>query len=136
MNPISAFDGMVVLTSISLVFCMLVALCLILNFEGRIFDALAHRKAAARNAHQESLSGAAPASAAAAVPAAPAPAAPAGSDGVPPEVVAAISAAVYYMEGQGAVIRGIRRLPAATGGRRRGAWGDAGVAQNVRPFCL
>ena len=36
---LEAADGTVVLTSITLVFAMLVALCLIITVEGKIFDA-------------------------------------------------------------------------------------------------
>ena len=37
---LEAADGTVVLTSITLVFAMLVALCLIITAEGKLFDAL------------------------------------------------------------------------------------------------
>ena len=41
---LEARDGTVVLTSITLVFAMLVALCLIITLEGKIFDALNNKK--------------------------------------------------------------------------------------------
>lgn len=60
----------------------------------------------------------------------PAPAAP---QGVTPEVVAAISAAVYMLEGEGAVVRSIRPLrknPVSV----RNPWAAAAVAENTKPF--
>ena len=41
---LEAADGTVVLTSITLVFAMLVALCLIITVEGKIFDAIKNKK--------------------------------------------------------------------------------------------
>ena len=41
---LEASDGTVVLTSITLVFAMLVALCLIITLEGKIFDAINNKK--------------------------------------------------------------------------------------------
>lgn len=43
---LEAADGTVVLTSITLVFAMLVALCLIITVEGKIFDAIKNKKMA------------------------------------------------------------------------------------------
>lgn len=73
-------------------------------------------------------------------PAAPAPRAaaprpaPAADAAIPPEIVAAIAAAVATLDENLTVcgIRRIRKKPAA--GSRRGVWGDAGVAQNTTPF--
>ncbi len=61
----------------------------------------------------------------------PAPAAPA--PGVTPEVVAAISAAVYMLEGEGAVVKSIRPLrknPVTN----RNPWAAAAIAENTKPF--
>jgi len=129
---LEASDGTVVLTSITLVFAMLVALCLIITLEGKIFDALAAKK----NPPKAPKAPAAPASK---------PAAPAGGGSVAqaavlpagaiaPEIVAAIAAAVAVMEGDGAVIRGIRRISTPASGNRRGAWGQAGVREHTTPF--
>ena len=52
--------------------------------------------------------------------------------GFPGEVVAAIAAAVCCLE-DGAAIQSVRRLPRASA-LRRDAWGQAGLAQNTRPF--
>lgn len=128
---LEASDGTVVLTSITLVFAMLVALCLIIMLEGKIFDALAAKK----NPPKAPKAPAAPA---------PRPAAPTGGNvaqaavlpagAIAPEIVAAIAAAVAVMEGDGAVIRGIRRISAPASGNRRGAWGQAGVREHTTPF--
>ena len=117
-------DANVVVTSLVLVFGMLVALCLIITLEGKMMDRAENKPAAPKPA--------APAPAPARKPAAPAPAAsPAVEAGIPAEVVAAIAAAVACTEG-GSVIRAVRRAPAA--GSRRGNWGDAGVVANTTPF--
>lgn len=130
---LEAFDGTVVMVSIVLVFAMLVALCLIIMLEGRFFDR-ASGKAAEPAPAAAPAPKAAPAAPAAPAPAAKAPAAPAPADGaVPGEVVAAIAAAVSVLLGEGAVVRGIRRVPASAASRR-GAWGDAAARELTTPF--
>lgn len=127
---LEASDATVVITSVSLVFGMLVALCLIITLEGKIFDAMNAKK----NPPKAPKAGSAP-KAAAPAPKAEAPvqaAAPAG--GIPGEIIAAIAAAVASLEGEGAVIRGIRRIAAPAAKSRRGAWGDAGVREHTTPF--
>lgn len=128
---LEAADGTVVLTSITLVFAMLIALCLIITVEGKIFDAIKNKKNGTKAAP------AAPAAPAAqnTVKAAPAaPAAPAADGSIPGEIVAAIAAAVASL-GENLTIRGIHRVQKKTAtGSRRGAWGDAGVTQNTTPF--
>lgn len=127
------FDGTVVMVSIVLVFAMLVALCLIIMLEGRFFDR-ASGKAAEPAPAAAPAPKAAPAVPAAPAPAAKAPAAPVPADGaVPGEVVAAIAAAVSVLLGEGAVVRGIRRVPASAASRR-GAWGDAAARELTTPF--
>lgn len=135
---ISGADANVVVTSITLVFAMLVALCLVVTAEGKLFDLKTNRKQKQKQREIDAVNSAIAAAPTVGTPApAPAPAAapapaPAADGAVAPEIVAAITAAVYALEGGGAVVHGIRRLPA--GGSRRGVWGDAGVAANVRPF--
>ena len=127
---LEASDATVVITSVSLVFGMLVALCLIITLEGKIFDAMNAKK----NPPKAPKAASAP-KAAAPAPKAEAPvqaAAPAG--GIPGEIIAAIAAAVASLEGEGAVIRGIRRIAAPTAKSRRGVWGDAGVREHTTPF--
>ena len=123
---LEAADGTVVLTSITLVFAMLVALCLIITVEGKLFDALNNKKNPKPAPKKEDKPAAAPA----AKPAAPAPKT---EGGIPGEIIAAISAAVATVVGGNAVIRGIKRIP-KNGGSRRGAWGDVGVQEHTTPF--
>lgn len=116
---LEAADGTVVLTSITLVFAMLVALCLIITVEGKIFDAIKNKKngtkAAPKAPAAQNIAKAAPA----------APAAPAADGSIPGEIVAAIAAAVASL-GENLTIRGIHRVQKKTAtGSRRGAWGDA-----------
>ena len=128
---LEASDGTVVLTSITLVFAMLIALCLIITLEGKLFD-LKNKKPA----DPKPQAPAAPAAKAAPAPAAKpaAPAAKADNGGIPGEVIAAISAAVATVMGSGAVIHGIRRVSKPAAGSRRGSWGDAGVRKHTTPF--
>ena len=129
---LTAFDGSLVSTSVVLVFALLVALCIIVMLEGKLFDLLSKKR---ENAARAQLAQSAPAApkAAAPAPAPAAPAAPAVEAGIPGEVVAAISAAVYCLEGSAVTVRSVRRLPQPAASRR-GAWGDAGVRQNTQPF--
>ena len=123
-------DGTVVLTSIVLVFAMLIALCLIIMAEGKIFDSNTRSRVKPKPPKAEKSAPKAPAKPA------PKPAAPAAKaeGGIPGEVIAAISAAVACVMGEGAVIHGIRRVAKSGKGSRRGAWGDAGVREHTTPF--
>ena len=125
---LEARDGTVVLTSITLVFAMLVALCLIITLEGKIFDALNNKKNNMPAAPKAPAAKAAPA----AKPAAPV--AKADNGAIPGEIIAAISAAVAEVMGSNAVIRGIKRITKPAAGSRRGAWGEAGVREHTTPF--
>ena len=125
---LEARDGTVVLTSITLVFAMLVALCLIITLEGKIFDALNNKKNNKPAAPKAPAAKAAPA----AKPAAPV--AKADNGAIPGEIIAAISAAVAEVMSSNAVIRGIKRITKPAAGSRRGAWGEAGVREHTTPF--
>lgn len=70
----------------------------------------------------------------AAKPAAPAAAAPAVEAGIPGEVLAAISAAVSVICGDGAVVRGVRRVSKRAANSGRTAWSMAGLLDNTRAF--
>lgn len=140
MFALQASDWMVVVTSMVLVFLMLIILCLLIDLQGKIFDALNAKKQpappkvpdaagqpqAAAPAAQGELSPEIVAVLTAAVRAA--------QEDIPPEIVAVIAAAVYQTMGEGAVIRGIRRVSAPAAGSRRGKWGDAGVYETTTPF--
>ena len=130
---LEASDATVVITSVALVFGILVALCLIITLEGKIFDAISVKKNPPKAPKAASASKAA---APAPKPAAPKAEAPvqAAAGGIPGEIIAAIAAAVASLEGEGAVIRGIRRIAAPAAKSRRGAWGDAGVREHTTPF--
>ena len=128
---LEASDGTVVLTSITLVFAMLVALCLIITREGKLFD-LKNNKPAKPKPQAPAAPAAKAAPAPTAKPAAPA--AKADKGGIPGEVIAAISAAVATVMGSGAVIHGLRRVSKPAAGSRRGSWGDAGVREHTTPF--
>ncbi len=146
---ITAEDINVVITSITLVFAMLLALCLIVSFEGKIFnssrsprnkekkrqmDAVQSAISAAPTVGSESISAPAEqASQGTVITAGSSAPDPAPDGAIPSEIVAVIAAAVYDLVGEKTVIRSIHRLP-GTNPNRRGAWGDAGVAANVRPF--
>ena len=52
------------------------------------------------------------------------------SSGIPGEVIAAISAAVYCMFGEGAKVMSVRRQQRSG----RSAWSMAGLLENTRPF--
>lgn len=130
---LEAADGTVVLTSITLVFAMLVALCLIITVEGKIFDAIKNKKNGTKAA-PKAPAAPAPAAQNIAKAAPAAPAAPAADGSIPGEIVAAIAAAVASL-GENLTIRGIHRVQKKTAtGSRRGTWGDAGVTQNTTPF--
>lgn len=128
---LEASDGIVVLTSIVLVFAMLIALCLIIMIEGKIFDSINHKAA---KPQPPKPSKAAPPAPPKPAPKPQPPVAKAADGAIPGEVIAAISAAVACVMGEGAVIHGIRRMTKSGKGSRRGAWGDAGVREHTTPF--
>ena len=111
------YDVIVTITGIVLVFLILVLLMAIITLEGKIFDAMNGKKAAAKAA-----SAAKPA-------AAPAPAkaaAPQVEAGIPGDVVAAIMAAIYSMGNGKYVLKAVRR--------GKNGWGKAGVNDTTAPF--
>ncbi len=114
-------NAVVVAIGISLVFLILVILTLVILLQGKIFDSLA--------AGKKQKAAAAPAAPPKAAPVVPAPAAPAVEEGIPPEVVAAIAAAVASLEGGKYTLRSLTRVKDG-----RGAWGLAGVVSGTEPF--
>ena len=114
------YDVIVTITGIVLVFLILVLLMAIITLEGKIFDAMNGKKAAAKAAKP-----AAPVKQAAA----PAPAkaaAPQVEAGIPGDVVAAIMAAIYSMGNGKYVLKAVRR--------GKNGWGKAGVNDTTAPF--
>ena len=118
---LEASDGTVVLTSITLVFAMLVALCLIITLEGKIFDSMGTKKKAAKEAAKApAAKPAAPVQQAAAAPA------PQVEEGIPGDVVAAIMAAIHAMGNGKYTLKAVRRS--------KNGWGNAGVNDTTAPF--
>ena len=116
-------DPVVVLVGITLVFLILLLLTLLITLQGKVFDRL--------TASQKAKKAKAAPSAAVSAPPAPAasPTAPVIEEGIPPEVVAVIAAAVASMDGGTYTLRSLTRA-----GKGRGAWGLAGVASDTEPF--
>ena len=117
------FDVVVTITGIVLVFLILVLLMAIITLEGKIFDAMNGKKAAAKAAPKAAAKPAAPAAKPAA---AQAPAAPQVEQGIPADVVAAIMAAIYSMGNGKYVLKAVRR--------GKNGWGKAGVNDTTAPF--
>ena len=117
------FDVVVTITGIVLVFAILVLLMAIITLEGKIFDAMNGKKAAAKAAPKAAAKPAAPAAKPAA---AQAPAAPQVEQGIPADVVAAIMAAIYSMGNGKYVLKAVRRS--------KNGWGKAGVNDTTAPF--
>ena len=110
------FDVVVTITGIVLVFAILVLLMAIITLEGKIFDAMNGKKAAAKAAPTVAAKPAA----------AQAPAAPQVEQGIPADVVAAIMAAIYSMGNGKYVLKAVRR--------GKNGWGKAGVNDTTAPF--
>ena len=114
------FDVVVTVTGIVLVFLILVLLMAIITLEGKIFDGMNARKAAAKAAPK----------APAAKPAAPvqqaAAPAPVVEEGIPGDVVAAIMAAIHAMGNGKYTLKAVRRS--------KNGWGKAGVNDTTAPF--
>ena len=111
------YDVIVTITGIVLVFLILVLLMAIITLEGKIFDAMNGKKAAAKPAAPVKQA-AAPAPAKAAAPQVEA--------GIPGDVVAAIMAAIYSMGNGKYVLKAVRR--------GKNGWGKAGVNDTTAPF--
>ena len=123
------YDVIVTITGIVLVFLILVLLMAIITLEGKIFDAMNSKKAAAKAA--SAAKPAAPVKQAAAPAPAPAPApakaaAPQVEAGIPGDVVAAIMATIYSMGNGKYVLKAVRR--------GKNGWGKAGVNDTTAPF--
>ena len=113
-------DVVITITGIVLVFAILVLLMAIITMEGKIFDGMNAKKAAAKAAPK----------APAAKPAAPvqqaAAPAPVVEEGIPGDVVAAIMAAIHAMGNGKYTLKAVRRS--------KNGWGNAGVNDTTAPF--
>lgn len=122
--------GVVVGTGLVLVFGVLVLLYLLITLEGIVFSAIDQKK----KGKTAPKSAPAPKNEPAPVPT---PAVkstakkPAVQEGIPGEVIAAISAALACMEGgAGYTLRSVKRVKASG----RSAWGQAGINTYTEPF--
>lgn len=115
-------DGIVVLTGMSLVFLILVVLALIILAQGKIFDLIMNKRAAA---HPQKAQDSAALAQQAAAPA-PTPA-PVVEEGIPQEIVAAIAAALACMGSGKYQLRAVRKA-------RRTPWSQSGVQDHTQPF--
>ena len=118
------YDVIVTITGIVLVFLILVLLMAIITLEGKIFDAMNGKKAAAKAAASAAKPAAPVKQAAAPAPAKAA--APQVEAGIPGDVVAAIMAAIYSMGNGRYVLKAVRR--------GKNGWGKAGVNDTTAPF--
>ena len=130
-----AFTLTVVIGGIGIVLGTLMVLILVFFAFGKIMSVLQARakKKEAKKIQSEMQANLSKVSAAAPTPTPASAPAPVVEDGIPQEVVAAISAAVYAMDGGAGVVRSITKKtgsPITT----RNPWAQAAVADNTRPF--
>lgn len=130
-----AFTLTVVIGGIGIVLGTLMVLILVFFAFGKIMSASQARakKKEAKKIQSEMQANLSKVSAAAPTPTSASAPAPVVEDGIPQEVVAAISAAVYAMDGGAGVVRSITKKtgsPITT----RNPWAQAAVADNTRPF--
>ena len=113
-------DVVITITGIVLVFAILVLLMAIVTLEGKIFDGMNVKKAAAKAAVPKAPE---------VLPAAPvqqAAPAPVVEEGIPGDVVAAIMAAIHAMGNGKYTLKAVRRS--------RNGWSKAGVNDTTAPF--
>ncbi len=116
----------VLLTGLVIVFVMLIFLTYLIKGYGSVLSKFMEKN----NISKEAKAAPAPAPVLASRANSPK-AAPVTEAGIPEEVIAAISAAVYMMYGNsGAAVTSIRRSVQST----RSAWSMAGLLDNTRPF--
>ena len=120
------FDVVVTITGIVLVLAILVLLMAIITLEGKIFDAMNGKKAAAKAAPKAAAKPAAPAAKPAAAPVQQAAPAPQVEEGIPGDVVAAIMAAIHAMGNGKYTLKAVRR--------GKNGWGKACVNDTTAPF--
>ena len=113
-------DVVITITGIVLVFAILVLLMAIVTLEGKIFDGMNVKKAAAKAAVQKAPE------AKSAAPVQQAAPAPVVEEGIPGDVVAAIMAAIHAMGNGKYTLKAVRRS--------RNGWSKAGVNDTTAPF--
>lgn len=119
-----AFSGTVVLVGLVVVFAVLLILVAFCSITGKIFSSTGKD-----NKKKADVAPAAPAKSAAAP-------APVVEDGIEDEVVAAISAAIACIMGEGVpfTVKSISRKKTAASASGRPVWSAAGIAESTRPF--
>lgn len=139
------FTSTVVISGIGIVVLILIILIIVFQLfgAGMSKSQAAAKKRKAKKLEEQMKADAAESSAAVSSPA-PAPvSAPAVQNGISGEIVAAISAAVYAMEGEGASVTSITPVASAAAAvpamRKnpitvRNPWAQAAVTENIRPF--
>lgn len=115
----------VLITGLVVVFAVLIVLTGIIKGYGSIVHGLGQKKKAGKTPEKEAPPALKPVQNVASAPV------PAVQAGIPGEVIAAISAAVYMMDGGASTVKSIRRAPQQS---NRSAWGMAGLLENTRPF--
>ena len=127
----ATFTATVVIAGLGIVLATLAVLIVVFKLFGNIVSKSQNKaKKKAVEAQQKEMQQASAAPAAKATPVA---AAKPAEQGISGEVVAAISAAVYAVEGEGAVIRSITPKKQSPIGVRN-PWAQAAVIDNTRPF--
>ena len=130
-----AFTLTVVIGGIGIVLGALMVLILVFFAFGKIMSVSQARakKKEAKKIQSEMQANLSKVSAAAPTPTPASAPAPVVEDGIPQEVVAAISAAVYAKDGGAGVVRSITKK-AGSPITTRNPWAQAAVADNTRPF--
>lgn len=124
-NPDMGFAGLVTVTGITIVFLVLIVLVIIFNVFGKIMA-----KGTGKAEKEKPVAAVKKAPAAPVASAAPAPAAAVAGNGVAPEIVAVIAAALAQY-GETGAIRSVRPVVRRGG---RNPWAVAGIMENTRQF--
>jgi sodium pump decarboxylase gamma subunit len=138
LKMLDASDWTVVVAGIGIVLCTLIVLILVFYVFGAITSKAeaSSKKRAAKKLEKKNANNSTPQSSTVDVKAVVPTPAPVVEQGISGEIVAAISAAVYELEGNGATITSItparktRNNPITL----RNPWAQAGVIDNTRPF--
>lgn len=139
------FTSTVVISGIGIVVLILVILIIVFQLFGAGVSKseVAAKKRKAKKLEKQMEADAAQSSDAASSPAPAAVCAPAVQNGISGEIVAAISAAVYALEGEGASVTSITTVASAAATvpamrnnpiTVRNPWAQAAVTENIRPF--
>lgn len=118
------FTSTIVIAGMVIVFAVLIILIVIFTLYGKIMSKLSGTSKDNKNTIIKTQQPSAP------IASAPAAKPPVVENGISPQVVAAIVAAIEAYEGKGAVIHSVRRVDVGS----RNPWAAAAVMDNTRPF--